>query len=65
MALDDVYTLATAVENLKKLSAERNPTALPALLELKIPAVGLTSGTDALRAPLNSLLRAGAVGTMS
>ncbi len=66
VTLDDVYTPATTVENLKKLAAERNPTAflglfgvptvaaaLPVLLELKIPAVGLTSGTDALRAPLN------------
>ena len=66
VTLDDVYTPATTVENLKKISAERNPTAflglfgvptvaaaLPVLLELKIPAVGLTSGTDALRTPLN------------
>lgn len=66
VTLDDVYTPATTVENLKKINAERNPTAflglfgvptvaaaLPVLLELKIPAVGLTSGTDALRTPLN------------
>ena len=66
VTLDDVYTPATTVENLKKISTERNPTAflglfgvptvaaaLPVLLELKIPAVGLTSGTDALRTPLN------------
>ena len=66
VTLDDAYTPATTVENLKKISAERNPTAflglfgvptvaaaLPVLLELKIPAVGLTSGTDALRTPLN------------
>ena len=66
VTLDDVYTPATTAENLKKISAERNPTAflglfgvptvaaaLPVLLELKIPAVGLTSGTDALRTPLN------------
>ena len=66
VTLDDMYTPATTVENLKKINAERNPTAflglfgvptvaaaLPVLLELKIPAVGLTSGTDALRTPLN------------
>ena len=66
VTLDDAYTPATTVENLKKINAERNPTAflglfgvptvaaaLPVLLELKIPAVGLTSGTDALRTPLN------------
>lgn len=66
VTIDDAYTPATTVQNLKKISAERNPTAflglfgvptvaaaLPVLLELKIPAVGLTSGTDALRTPLN------------
>ena len=66
VTLDDVYTPATTVENLKKISADRNPTAflglfgvptvaaaLPVLLELKVPAIGLTSGTDALRTPLN------------
>ena len=65
MTLDDVYTPATTVESLKKLAEERNPTAflglfgvpmvaaaLPVLLELKIQAVGLISGTDALRAHL-------------
>ncbi|WP_309684163.1 ABC transporter substrate-binding protein [Polaromonas sp.] len=66
ITLDDVYTPATTVENLKKISIDRNPTAflglfgvptvaaaLPVLLELKVPAIGLTSGTDALRTPLN------------
>ncbi len=66
VTLDDVYTPATTVENLKKISTDRNPTAflglfgvptvaaaLPVLLELKVPAIGLTSGTDALRTPLN------------
>ena len=66
VTLDDAYTPATTVENLKKINAERNPTAflglfgvptvaaaLPVLLELKVPAIGLTSGTDALRTPLN------------
>ena len=66
VTLDDAYTPATTVENLKKISADRNPTAflglfgvptvaaaLPVLLTLKVPAIGLTSGTDALRTPLN------------
>lgn len=66
VTLDDVYTPATTVENLKKISTDRKPTAflglfgvptvaaaLPVLLELKVPAIGLTSGTDALRTPLN------------
>ena len=66
ITLDDVYTPSTTVENLKKISVDRNPTAflglfgvptvaaaLPVLLELKIPAIGLTSGTDALRTPFN------------
>ncbi len=66
VTLDDVYTPATTAENLKKINAERSPTAflglfgvptvaaaLPVLLELKVPAIGLTSGTDALRTPLN------------
>ncbi len=66
VTLDDVYTPPKTVENLKKISADHDPTAflglfgvptvaaaLPVLLELKIPAIGLTSGTDALRTPLN------------
>ena len=66
VTLDDGYAATTTVANLKQLSAERKPTAflglfgvptvaaaLPVLLDLKIPAVGLTSGTDALRKPLN------------
>ena len=66
MTLDDAYAPARTVENLKKIAAEQKPAAflglfgvptiaaaLPVLLELKIPAVGLTSGTDALRKPLN------------
>jgi ABC-type branched-subunit amino acid transport system substrate-binding protein len=66
VTLDDAYAPAKTVENLKKIAAERGPTAflglfgvptiaaaLPVLTQLKIPAVGLTSGTDALRAPLN------------
>jgi ABC-type branched-subunit amino acid transport system substrate-binding protein len=66
VTLDDAYAPARTVENLKKLAAEREPTAflglfgvptiaasLPVLLQLQIPAVGLTSGTDELRTPLN------------
>jgi ABC-type branched-subunit amino acid transport system substrate-binding protein len=66
VTLDDVYAPANTVANLRKLAAEKQPTAflglfgvptvaaaLPVLAELKIPAVGLTSGTDALRTPLN------------
>jgi ABC-type branched-subunit amino acid transport system substrate-binding protein len=66
VTLDDAYAPAKTVENLKKIAADRSPTAflglfgvptvaaaLPVLTQLKIPAVGLTSGTDALRAPLN------------
>ena len=66
VTLDDAYAPARTVENLKKIAAEHKPAAylglfgvptiaaaLPVLLELKIPAVGLTSGTDALRKPLN------------
>ena len=66
VTLDDAYAPARTVENLKKLAAEREPTAflglfgvptiaaaLPVLVQLKIPAVGLTSGTDALRTPMN------------
>ncbi len=66
VTLDDAYTPAKTVENLKKIAAERQPTAflglfgvptiaaaLPVLVQLQIPGVGLTSGTDALRTPLN------------
>ena len=64
VTLDDAYAPQRTVDNLKKLASERQPTAflglfgvptvaaaLPVLDELKIPAVGLTSGTDALRSP--------------
>jgi branched-chain amino acid transport system substrate-binding protein len=66
VTLDDAYLPATTVENLKKITAERRPVAflglfgvptsaaaIPALLELKIPVVGLSTGTDAVRTPLN------------
>lgn len=66
VTLDDAYVPATTVENLKKIAQERQPTAflglfgvptsaaaLPAVLELKIPVVGLSTGTDAVRTPFN------------
>jgi branched-chain amino acid transport system substrate-binding protein len=66
VTLDDAYLPANIVANLKKLAAENQPTAflgifgvptsaaaLPVLAELKIPAVGLTSGTEAIRKPFN------------
>ena len=66
ITLDDVYSPATTVANLRALAAEHKPTAflglfgvptvaaaLPVLNELQIPAVGLTSGTDAVRAAGN------------
>ncbi|MDB5963853.1 MAG: ABC-type branched-chain amino acid transport system, periplasmic component [Polaromonas sp.] len=65
VTLDDAYLPDNTVTNLKALVAKNDvvaflglfgvPTvaaALPVLAELKIPAVGLTSGTDELRAPL-------------
>ena len=66
VTLDDAYTPASTVANLRKLAAERRPTAflgllgvptvaaaLPVLQELQIPAVGLQSGADAVRKPFN------------
>jgi branched-chain amino acid transport system substrate-binding protein len=66
VTLDDEYQPPKTVANLKQLAAKESPTAflglfgvptiaaaLPVLLELKIPAVGLTSGTAALRTPHN------------
>ena len=66
VTLDDKYLPAMTVDNLRRVASERNPVAflglfgvptvaaaLPVLKELKIPAVGLTSGTDAVRQPLN------------
>jgi ABC-type branched-subunit amino acid transport system substrate-binding protein len=67
ITLDDAYNPARTVENLKKIAAEDNPTAflglfgvptvaaaLPVLAQLKIPGVGLTSGANVLRSPVNS-----------
>ncbi len=66
VTLDDGYLPANIVANLKKLAAENQPVAflgifgvptsaaaLPVLAELQIPAVGLTSGTEAIRKPFN------------
>jgi ABC-type branched-subunit amino acid transport system substrate-binding protein len=66
VTLDDAYTPANTVANLRKIAAENDPTAflglfgvptvaaaLPVLVQLKIPAIGLTSGADELRSPLN------------
>ena len=66
VTLDDAYLPANLVTNLKKLAAENQPVAflgifgvptsaaaLPVLAELQIPAVGLTSGTEAMRKPFN------------
>lgn len=66
VTLDDKYAPANTVANLKKIAADRKPTAflglfgvptiaaaLPLLAELKIPAVGMTSGTDQVRSPFN------------
>ena len=66
VTLDDKYLPAMTVDNLRRVASERNPVAflglfgvptvaaaLPVLKELKIPAVGLTSGTDAVRQPPN------------
>jgi branched-chain amino acid transport system substrate-binding protein len=66
ITLDDAYLPANIVANLKKLAAENQPVAflgifgvptsaaaLPVLAELQIPAVGLTSGTEAMRKPFN------------
>ena len=66
VTLDDGYVPANMVANLKKIAADNQPVAflglfgvptvaaaIPVLKELKIPAVGLTSGTDAVRNPFN------------
>ena len=66
ITLDDAYLPANLVTNLKKMATENQPVAflgifgvptvaaaLPVLAELKIPGVGLTSGTDAVRTPFN------------
>ena len=63
ITLDDAYLPARTVANLKQLADEQRPVAflgtfgvptvaaaLPVFAELKIPAVGVTSGTAAVRA---------------
>ena len=64
--LDDTYLPAKTVANLKQLADQQRPVAflglfgvptiaaaIPVITELKIPTVGLTSGTAALRANYN------------
>ncbi len=64
--LDDAYVVAKTVANLKQLADQHRPTAflglfgvpniaaaIPVITELKIPTVGLTSGTAVLRASYN------------
>lgn len=66
ITLDDEYAPPKTVANLRKMAAEHSPVAflglfgvptvaaaLPVLQELKIPAVGLTSGAAAVREPFN------------
>jgi branched-chain amino acid transport system substrate-binding protein len=66
VTIDDAYLPTATVANLRKIAAENKPTAflgifgvppsaaaLPVLAELQIPAVGLTSGTEAMRKPFN------------
>lgn len=66
ITLDDGYVGETTIANLKKINSEQKPiaflgllrlptngTALPLLNELKVPFVGISSATDALRAEYN------------
>lgn len=66
VTMDDAYLPANAVANFKKMAAEQQPTAflglfgvptsaaaMPLLLDLKIPLVGLSSGSEAVRKPFN------------
>ena len=66
VTLDDQYQPAKTVANLKEMAAQQMPVAflglfgvptiaaaLPVIAELKIPVVGLTSGTNAVRTPHN------------
>ncbi len=66
ITLDDEYQPPKTVANLKQIAEQHAPTAflglfgvptiaaaLPVLPELKIPTVGLTSGTNAVRTPHN------------
>jgi branched-chain amino acid transport system substrate-binding protein len=62
--IDDAYDSKKTVANIKQIAAEKKPAAflglfgvptvaaaLPIIEELRIPAVGLTTGSPALRAP--------------
>jgi branched-chain amino acid transport system substrate-binding protein len=66
VTLDDEYQAAKIVANLNELAKKHAPTAflglfgvptitaaLPVLMQVQIPAVGLTSGTATLRTPHN------------
>ena len=66
VTLDDAYLPANAVANFKKLAQENQPVAflglfgvptsaaaMPLVAELKIPLVGLSSGSAAVRKPFN------------
>ena len=66
VTLDDAYLPANAVANFKKIAQEQQPVAflglfgvptsaaaMPLVQELKIPLVGLSSGSDAVRKPFN------------
>jgi branched-chain amino acid transport system substrate-binding protein len=69
VTLDDAYEPATTVSNLRRLANERSPVAflglfglptsaaaLPVLEQLRIPAVGLTSGASDLRSPFKQFV---------
>ncbi len=69
VTLDDAYLPANTVNNLKKIAADKSPVAflglfgvptvaaaLPVIEELKIPAVGLTSGADVVRVPFKKFV---------
>ncbi len=69
VTLDDAYTPSTTAANLRRLATERGaiaflglfglPTcsaALPVLQDLRIPAIGLTSGANELRTPFKQFV---------
>lgn len=66
ITLDDAYKPENTVANLRKIATENKPVAflnllrlpaegnaIPLLTELQIPAIGVSSATDALRAQFN------------
>ncbi len=69
VTLDDAYAPSTTVTNLRRLAAEHSPiaflglfglptssAALPVLDQLRIPAIGLTSGASELRTPFKQFV---------